>query len=404
MAVGPDTLPTLLPIPGFKIGISSAGIKRPGRRDIVVMELAEGSSVAGVFTLNAFCAAPVTLSKQHLSQGPVRYLLTNTGNANAGTGEQGMKDAIQCCHELASRVNVSAGQIMPFSTGVIGEPLPVQKITAALDAAIADMKEDNWLEAASGIMTTDTRAKGACEQIMIGDTLVTITGISKGAGMIKPNMATMLGYVATDAQIEPALLQQWLSSAADKSFNRISIDGDTSTNDSCVLVATGLSGAEISAASEEADLFVAALNRIMLQLAQLIVRDGEGATKFVEVRVSNASSVQEALDVAYTIAHSPLTKTALFASDPNWGRILACVGRAGVQNLDLNALTIHLDQVCIVEKGGRALSYTEEQGQAVMNKEEILIHVDLNRGDITESVWTTDLSKEYVAINADYRS
>ena len=404
MAVGPDTLPTLLPIPGFKIGISSAGIKRPGRRDIVVMELAEGSSVAGVFTLNAFCAAPVTLSKQHLSQGPVRYLLTNTGNANAGTGEQGMKDAIQCCHELASRVNVSAGQIMPFSTGVIGEPLPVQKITSALDAAIADLKEDNWLEAASGIMTTDTRAKGACEQIMIGDTLVTITGISKGAGMIKPNMATMLGYVATDAQIEPALLQQWLSSAADKSFNRISIDGDTSTNDSCVLVATGLSGAEISAASEEAELFVAALNRIMLQLAQLIVRDGEGATKFVEVRVSNASSVQEALDVAYTIAHSPLTKTALFASDPNWGRILACVGRAGVQNLDLNALTIHLDQVCIVEKGGRALSYTEEQGQAVMNKEEILIHVDLNRGDITESVWTTDLSKEYVAINADYRS
>lgn len=404
MAVGPDTLPTLLPVPGFKIGISSAGIKRPGRRDIVVMELTEGSSVAGVFTLNAFCAAPVTLSKQHLSQGPVRYLLTNTGNANAGTGEQGMKDAIQCCHELASRVNVTAGQIMPFSTGVIGEPLPVQKITAALDAAIADLKEDNWLEAASGIMTTDTRAKGACEQIMIGNTPVTITGISKGAGMIKPNMATMLGYVATDAQIEPALLQQWLSSAADKSFNRISIDGDTSTNDSCVLVATGLSGAEISAASEEADLFIAALNRIMLQLAQLIVRDGEGATKFVEVRVSNAATVQEALDVAYTIAHSPLTKTALFASDPNWGRILACVGRAGVQNLDLNALTIHLDQVCIVEKGGRAVSYTEEQGQAVMNKEEILIHVDLNRGDISESVWTTDLSKEYVAINADYRS
>lgn len=404
MAVGPDTLPTLLPISGFKIGIASAGIKRPGRRDIVVMELAEGASVAAVFTLNAFCAAPVTLSKQHLSQGPVRYLLTNTGNANAGTGEQGMKDAIQCCHELANRVDVSAGQIMPFSTGVIGEPLPVAKITGALDAAVADLKEDAWLDAAWGIMTTDTRAKGACEQVLIGDTLVTITGISKGAGMIKPNMATMLGYVATDAKVEPALLQQWLSAAADRSFNRISIDGDTSTNDSCVLVATGASGAEVPATGEDADRFVAALNRLMLELAQLIVRDGEGATKFVEVRVSNAATVQEALDVAYTIAHSPLTKTALFASDPNWGRILACVGRAGVENLDLNALTIHLDQVCIVEKGGRAASYTEEQGQAVMSKEDILIHVNLNRGQVNESVWTTDLSKEYVAINADYRS
>jgi len=404
MAVGPDTLPELLPIKGFKIGIASAGIKRPGRRDIVVMELAEGSTVAGVFTKNAFCAAPVTLCKRHLAGGALRYLLTNTGNANAGTGKQGMADAITTCNELASRVGVSAEQIMPFSTGVIGEPLPVAKITGALDAAIADLTEDNWLNAAWGIMTTDTRAKGACEQVEIGGKTVTITGISKGAGMIKPNMATMLGYVATDAKVDQGLLQQWMSAATEQSFNRITVDGDTSTNDSCVLVATGASGAEVPASGVDADRFVAALNRLMLQLAQLIVRDGEGATKFVEVRVSKAASVQEALDVAYTIAHSPLTKTALFASDPNWGRILACVGRAGVENLDLDALQIYLDQTCIVENGGRATSYTEEQGQAVMNQEDILIHVVLNRGDIVESVWTTDLSKEYVAINADYRS
>lgn len=404
MAVGPDTLPTLLPISGFKIGVASAGIKKVGRRDIVVMELTEGSSVAAVFTKNAFCAAPVTLCKKHLERGGVRYLLTNTGNANAGTGKQGMADAITCCNELAGRVGLSAEQIMPFSTGVIGESLPVAKITGALDAAIADLKEDNWLDAAWGIMTTDTRAKGACEQVEIGGKTVTITGISKGAGMIKPNMATMLGYVATDAKVEQSLLQQWMSTATEQSFNRITVDGDTSTNDSCVLVATGASGVEVPASGAEAEAFVAALNRVMLQLAQLIVRDGEGATKFVEVRVSKAASVQEALDVAYTIAHSPLTKTALFASDPNWGRILACVGRAGVENLDLDALQIYLDQTCIVENGGRAASYTEEQGQAVMNQEDILIHVVLNRGDVIESVWTTDLSKEYVAINADYRS
>ena len=253
-------------------------------------------------------------------------------------------------------------------------------------------------------MTTDTRAKGACEQLEIGGKTVTITGISKGAGMIKPNMATMLGYVATDAKVDQSVLQQWMIDATERSFNRITVDGDTSTNDSCVLVATGASEAQVPASGPDAEAFVAALNRVMLQLAQLIVRDGEGATKFVEVRVSKAASVQEALDVAYTIAHSPLTKTALFASDPNWGRILACVGRAGVENLDLDALQIYLDETCIVENGGRAPSYTEEQGQAVMNQEDILIHVVLNRGEVTESVWTTDLSKEYVAINADYRS
>ena len=404
MAVGPDTLPTLHPVPGFKIGIASAGIKTPGRRDLVVMEIPEQASVAGVFTKNAFCAAPVHLAKAHMATHQVRYLLTNTGNANAGTGEQGMLDAQTCCQALADRTGVSLNQVMPFSTGVIGEALPVSLIVNALDDAVADLKEDHWLDAAWGIMTTDTRAKAASEQLAINGQMVTITGISKGAGMIMPNMATMLGYVATDAQIDQTLLQQWLSEAAERSFNRITVDGDTSTNDSCTLVATGKSGVSIHAGSNAADQFVAALNRIMLTLAQLIVRDGEGATKFVEIRIDQAISSAEALSVAYTIAHSPLVKTALYASDPNWGRILACVGRAGINDLDLNALKIYLGDVCIVENGGRAESYTEEAGQAVMNQEEILIHVMLNRGERSETIWTTDLSKDYVAINADYRS
>ncbi len=404
MAVGPATLPELKPVEGFRLGIASAGIKKPGRRDVVLMEVCEGASVAGVFTKNAFCAAPVTLSKRHLAQGAIRYLLVNTGNANAGTGEQGMRDAERCCQAVAELCGVTEGEVLPFSTGVIGEPLPVDKIIAALAAARADLNENNWESASYGIMTTDTRAKAACEQIEYNGKSITLTGISKGAGMIMPNMATMLGYVATDAAVDQALLQKWLSAAADKSFNRITIDGDTSTNDSCILVATGRSEVRVEEGSELAELFVAALNRVMLALAQEIIRDGEGATKFVEVRVDAAASVAEALAVAYTIAHSPLVKTALYASDPNWGRILACVGRAGVENLDLDALQIYLNDVCIVEKGGRAASYTEEQGQAVMNGEEILIHVVLNRGQLSESVWTTDLSTEYVHINADYRS
>ncbi|GGB87601.1 arginine biosynthesis bifunctional protein ArgJ [Marinobacterium zhoushanense] len=405
MAVGPDTLPELKPVDGFRIGIASAGIKKPGRRDVVLMEVCDGATVAGVFTKNAFCAAPVTLSKQYLASSATRYLLVNTGNANAGTGEQGMADAIRCCDAVAQLVGVEREAVLPFSTGVIGEPLPVDKIVAVLDDAKTDLNESNWLNAAHGIMTTDTRAKAACEQFVYQGQTVTLTGISKGAGMIMPNMATMLGYVATDARVAQPLLQQWLSQAADRSFNRITIDGDTSTNDSCILVATGRSGVSVEAENTElADLFLAALNRIMLNLAQAIVRDGEGATKFVEVRVEQAASVEEALQVAYTIAHSPLVKTALYASDPNWGRILACVGRAGLENLDLNALEIYLNDVCIVEKGGRAASYTEEQGQAVMDGEEILIHVVLKRGAVRESVWTTDLSTEYVHINADYRS
>ncbi len=405
MAVGPGTLPQLHPVSGFRLGIASAGIKKPGRRDVVLMELAEGSTLAGVYTLNAFCAAPVRICKQHQAVSASRYLLVNTGNANAGTGERGMTDAMACCEAVAERCGVPVEAVLPFSTGVIGEPLPVNKIIGALDDAKADLSENNWEQAANGIMTTDTRPKAASEQIQYQGKTITLTGISKGSGMIMPNMATMLGYVATDAQVPQELLQQWLSNVADRSFNRITVDGDTSTNDSCMLAATGASGVLIDGSDYElATLFTDALERVMLELSHAIVRDGEGATKFIEVRVESAGTSQEALDVAYTIAHSPLVKTALFASDPNWGRILACVGRAGIDNLDLDALQIYLNDVCIVEKGGRAASYTEEAGQAVMNGEEILIRVVLNRGQVIERVWTTDLSHDYVSINADYRS
>lgn len=405
MAVGPGTLPVLQPVKGVRIGIASAGIKKPGRKDIVVFELAENSTVAGVFTKNQFCAAPVVLSKDHLKRGKSRYLLINTGNANAGTGEIGMADANTCCNALADLVGVTPVDILPFSTGVIGEKLPVDKIKAALPDAIAALDADKWLEAASGIMTTDTRPKGACTQFEHEGKTVTLTGISKGAGMIMPNMATMLGYIATDAAVDSELLQTLLSQAADKSFNRITIDGDTSTNDSCMLIATGESGVAVSQDDQALlEKFRTALEATLQELALAIVRDGEGATKLVTIMVEKAASVKEALDTAYTVAHSPLVKTALFASDPNWGRILAAVGRAGIENLQLDALQIYLGDVCIVENGGRSNSYTEEQGQRVMKEELIDIRIVLNRGEINETVWTTDLSHDYVTINADYRS
>lgn len=405
MAVGPGTLPELHPVAGVRIGITSAGIKRPGRKDIVVFELDAGTAVAGVFTKNAFCAAPVTLSKTHLQKGQIRYLLINTGNANAGTGKQGMIDALACAVALAQETGVAVEDILLFSTGVIGEKLPVGKITPVLPQALANLTDNSWEEAATGIMTTDTRPKAASVQFVHEGKTVTLTGISKGAGMIMPNMATMLGFAATDAKIAPALLQSLLSEAADRSFNRITIDGDTSTNDSCILMATGHSGVEVSAENPALlAQFKAALEQLMLDLALAIVRDGEGATKLVTVKVEGAKTTKEALDTAYTVAHSPLVKTALFASDPNWGRILAAVGRAGIDALDLDNLQIYLDDVCIVQEGGRAESYTEEAGKAVMSKEEILIRIVLNRGDVTETVWTTDLSHDYVSINADYRS
>lgn len=405
MAVGPGTLPEFHPVAGVKIGIASAGIKKPGRKDIVVFELAPEARVAGIFTQNQFCAAPVVLSRRHLAEAAPRYLLINTGNANAGTGDAGLADAERCCAALAEKAGVDKACVLPFSTGVIGEPLPVDKIVGALPEALADTREDRWAEAASGIMTTDTRPKGASCQIDVDGHKVTISGISKGAGMIRPNMATMLGFIATDAKIAPDALQVLASELGEKSFNRITIDSDTSTNDACMLIASGsYDGPEITEGSSQFAELKEALSKVYLDLAHAIVRDGEGATKFVTIDVSGAANQQEALDVAYTVAHSPLVKTALYASDPNWGRILAAVGRAGVPGLDLKALEIHLGDVCLVRDGGRAYDYSEERGQAVMDQEEITIAIDLKRGDIRETVWTCDFSHDYVTINAEYRS
>lgn len=405
MAVGLGPLSTLYPVPGFELGIASAGIKRPGRKDVVVMRCAEGSSVAGVFTLNAFCAAPVILAKKRVL-GNVRYLLTNTGNANAGTGEPGLQNAQRTCAALAQLTGVEESAVLPFSTGVIGEPLPVEKIEGALQAALDDLDENHWAEAATGIMTTDTLPKGASRQFQHDGVIVTVTGISKGAGMIRPNMATMLGYIATDAKVAQAVLQDLLRDAANKSFNRITIDGDTSTNDCCMLIATGKAALpEITQASGY--LFAKlkdAVFGVCMDVAQAIVRDGEGATKFVTVQVNGGATHQECLDVGYAVAHSPLIKTALFASDPNWGRILAAVGYAGVAQLDVSLIDVFLGEVCIASRGCRAASYTEEQGAAVMAKEEITIRIELGRGTCSETIWTTDLSHEYVKINAEYRT
>jgi len=405
MAVGLGPLPTLHPVPGFELGISSAGIKRPGRKDIVVMRCAEGSSVAGVFTLNAFCAAPVILAKQRVG-GAVRYLLTNTGNANAGTGESGLANAARTCAKLAELTGVDASAVLPYSTGVIGEPLPVEKIEGALQAALDDLSVDNWAAAATGIMTTDTLPKGASRQFQIDGVTITVTGISKGAGMIRPNMATMLGYIATDAKVSQSVLQDLIRDGANKSFNRITIDGDTSTNDCCMLIATGQANLpEVTEAKGPLfDALKKAVFEVCMEVAQAIVRDGEGATKFVTVEVNGGSNHQECLDVGYAVAHSPLIKTALFASDPNWGRILAAVGRAGVPDLDVSKIDVFLGSVCIASKGCRATTYTEEQGSAVMAEAEITIRIELGRGDCSETIWTTDLSHEYVKINAEYRT
>jgi glutamate N-acetyltransferase / amino-acid N-acetyltransferase len=405
MAVGLGPLSTLHPVPGFELGIASAGIKRPGRKDVVVMRCAEGSRIAGVTTTNAFCAAPVLVTRERL-QGDVRLLLTNTGNANAGTGPEGLINARRACAALAALAGVAEEAVLPFSTGVIGEPLPVEKIETALQAALDNLAEDNWAQAAEGIMTTDTLPKGASRQFVHEGVTVTVTGISKGAGMIRPNMATMLGYIATDAKVTRSVLQDLVRDAANKSFNRITIDGDTSTNDCCMLIATGQAHLpEITQASGE--LFAklkAAVCEVCMEVAQAIVRDGEGATKFVTVQVNGGAIHQECLDVGYAVAHSPLIKTALFASDPNWGRILAAVGYAGVANLDVSKIDVFLGEVCIASKGARASTYTEDQGAAVMAREEITIRIELGRGACSETIWTTDLSHEYVKINAEYRT
>ena len=406
MAVGNEIFPAMNPVAGFKLGTASAGIKTPGRRDLVLMELASGSSVAGVFTQNAFCAAPVVISKQHLAAGTPRYLLTNTGNANAGTGQQGMDAAMTCCAKVAEAMGVAAEQVLPFSTGVIGEPLPVELICEAIPAAATALSEAGWDDAGWGILTTDTRPKGASRQFECQGQTVTVSGITKGSGMVKPNMATMLSYIATDAPVSQTALQVMLQQAVATSFNRITVDGDTSTNDSCVLVATGQAAMDTitDIDSEAGQQLLAVITELCVELAQSMVKDGEGATKFVTVQVEQGRDSDECLKVAMAIAHSPLVKTALFASDANWGRILAAVGYAGVEQLDVDAIQIYLGDVCIVDGGGRAPAYTEEQGAAVMANEEITIRVVLNRGDASETVWTSDLSHDYISINADYRS
>jgi glutamate N-acetyltransferase/amino-acid N-acetyltransferase len=405
MTLQKHNLPEMFPVPGFRLGTTSAGIKRPGRTDLVIMELAEGAHCAAVFTRNAFCAAPVTVARDYLTQGQPSYLLVNTGNANAGTGQQGIRDARRCCESLAEHAGCSPAAVLPFSTGVIGEPLPVEKICAALPAALTSLEENGWAAAASGILTTDTVPKGASRQVRIDDQIITITGIAKGSGMIRPDMATMLAFIATDACIGSSTLQQCLTAAVDQSFNRITVDGDTSTNDACVLVATAASASPVlQPGSADYTAFCQAVTGVCTELAQAIVRDGEGATRFVTVAVDGGITSEECLQVAYTIAHSPLVKTALFAGDPNWGRILAAVGRAGLPALDLEAVAIYLDDVCIVREGARARDYTEEAGQQVMVRDELTIRVDLGRGQSCERVWTCDLSYDYVRINAEYRT
>ena len=396
---------SLTPIPGLRLGHAQAGIRKSGRKDVLVIELAEGSSVAGVFTKNRFCAAPVQICREHLqSSKPIRALVINTGNANAGTGEPGYQNALKTCDQLASLMGLAREQVLPFSTGVILEPLPVDKLVAALPNAIANLNGDNWFNAAESIMTTDTQPKATSRQVMISGKLITLTGISKGAGMIQPNMATMLGYVATDAKVSSDLLQELTTQAADVSFNSITIDGDTSTNDSYIVIATGSSGVEITRGGEGFDIFKKALVEISQDLAQMIVRDGEGATKFIEIEIGGGRDDAECKRVAKAIAHSPLVKTAFFASDPNLGRILAAIGYAGVEDLDVGGVQLWLDDVWVAKNGGRHPDYREEDGQRVMKKSEIKIRADLGRGNATQTIWTCDLSHEYVSINADYRS
>lgn len=398
---------SLHPVPGLRLGVTMAGIRKADRRDLTVVLLDEGSSVAGVFTKNRFCAAPVQICREHLDAGRgIRAILVNTGNANAGTGEDGLARTRQSCTALAGLLSIAPEQVLPFSTGVIMETLPVDRIVAGLPAALAAAKPDAWAEAAAGIMTTDTLPKAASRQVQIGGHTVTVTGISKGAGMIRPNMATMLGYVATDANIAPELLQALVTEAADASFNRITIDGDTSTNDSFVLIATHKAAhARIeSLASAEGQALREAVIAVSQQLAQAIVRDGEGATKFITVRIEGGRDVAECQLAAYAIAHSPLVKTAFFASDPNLGRILAAVGYAGIADLDQTLIEMHLDDVHVVTKGGRHPAYREEDGQRVMKQSEITVRVNLHRGVAEATVWTCDLSHDYVSINADYRS
>ena len=409
----------LFAIPGVRIGVAEAGIRKPGRKDLTVVLIDEGASVAGVFTQNRFCAAPVLVCRENLARlatggGEVdvhrtfgiRAMVINTGNANAGTGAEGIVRTRETCHSLAKLLGLHPNQILPFSTGVIMEPLPVERIVAGLPVALADAKADHWLRAAQGIMTTDTVPKAFSKRLELGGKSVSITGISKGAGMIRPNMATMLGFMATDACISQPVMHELALRLAEGSFNRVTVDGDTSTNDSFVAIATNQAGnpSITTLDSDDGRALFAAMLEVATLLAQAIVRDGEGATKFITVRVENGKNPAECRQVAYAIAHSPLVKTAFFASDPNLGRILAAVGYAGIEDLDSSHIELHLDDVLVATRGGRNPAYREEDGQRVMKKSEILVRVGLGRGDAHETVWTCDLSHDYVSINADYRS
>jgi len=391
----------LHPVAGVELGIAMAGVRKANRRDLLVVRLAAGSSVAGVFTRNRFCAAPVLLAKKHL-RNPVRALVVNTGNANAGTGADGVRRALSVCKALASSLGCKAGQILPFSTGVIMEPLPLDRVVAGLPQAVADLRDANWLSAAEAIMTTDTVAKAASLRVKLSSGVATVTGIAKGAGMIRPDMATMLGFVATDAKVARGVLQRMTKEVADQSFNAITVDGDTSTNDAFVCLATGKG--PVARSEKDLEVLGAGLKQVAQDLAQAIVRDGEGATKFVTVRVERGRNAAECRKVAYAIAHSPLVKTAFFASDPNLGRILAAIGNAGVAGLESSKVDLYLDKVLVAKGGGRHAGYREEQGVAAMKKSEFTVRAVLNRGKAAATVWTCDLSFDYVKINAEYRS
>lgn len=397
----------LFPIAGVRIGVAEAGVRKANRKDLTVVLLDEGASVADVFTQNRFCAAPVQVCREHLAAGRgIRAMVINTGNANAGTGQEGLTRARSTCAALARELKIAPEQVLPFSTGVIMEPLPHDRIEAGLPAALADAREDNWARAAEGIMTTDTVPKAFGTQLVIAGVKVSVTGISKGAGMIRPNMATMLGYMATDARVSPALMQQLARELAEGSFNRVTVDGDTSTNDSFVVIASNQAAHPVieSLDSAEGRQLKTAMLEVARKLAQAIVRDGEGATKFITIRVQGGKTAEECRLVAYAIAHSPLVKTAFYASDPNLGRILAAVGYAGIDDLDQSRIDLFLDDVHVAVQGGRNPSYREEDGQRVMKQSEITVRVALGRGQAEDTVWTCDFSHEYVTINADYRS
>ena len=405
MAVKLATPDRLIPVAGVRLAAAAAGVRKPDRDDVVLLELAPGSRVAAVFTQNAFCAAPVTVDRQHLAVAAPRFVLINSGNANAGTGAAGLAAAQACCAAVARQAGCNSAAVLPFSTGVIGEPLPVERITAVLPAALDGLRADGWLAAARAIMTTDTVAKGHSVTVASPQGPITVTGMAKGSGMIHPNMATLLAYVATDAAVAQPALQACLAHAVGGSFNRITVDGDTSTNDACVLIATGQGAVAVDdLSSSTGQALQAAVDEVCRVLAQAIVRDGEGATKFITVQITGGRDTAECARVAYAIARSPLVKTAFFASDPNWGRILAAVGYAGLDDLEIDRVNVYLDDVCIVRAGGRAGDYTEARGQAVMAQDEITVRVELGRGGAQTTVWTCDFSYDYVRINAEYRT